>query len=347
MWLLLVAFLTAAAFVVKGGVLEKPMREAAGTLAFLSVFWIVGAAFLVASIHMGRRRLTLSVQDNRLSSEAFGGPLRIRRHSWQRNELASVRSDVVPNSSPSRYELRIMTSDGHRTGLLGDRDRAELEWLAKRVCFELGMPLPSPIRSADVVDPPPGCIAVLQPLDDGFTLSVPGAGVWKGSVGVFPFGIWFVFIMIVAVIVTACLQYNGMMPASAEALVVTWLLIGVNMVFAIAAATLGYHLGSRRAQIAVAGNRLLIVHRSVWDNWQREWERNQLAAIRAAEFDARCDNKQLLQLQIVPRHGPVIRLFSGREEPELVWIATLIRRALDLPAETASERQPASDQRQP
>jgi hypothetical protein len=41
-----------------------------------------------------------------------------------------------------------------------------------------------------------------------------------------------------------------------------------------------------------------------------------------------------MQLQILPKNQKDITLLTGRDERELAWLATVLRRALNVPAET-------------
>lgn len=51
----------------------------------------------------------------------------------------------------------------------------------------------------------------------------------------------------------------------------------------------------------------------------------------------------MVELQIVPRVGKQLAFLMGRDNGELGWIATLLRSALDVPAETPDEVAPAPE----
>jgi hypothetical protein len=44
------------------------------------------------------------------------------------------------------------------------------------------------------------------------------------------------------------------------------------------------------------------------------------------------NNVPIIELQIHPRAGKTAGFFAGRDEPELRWLATELRRALAVPA---------------
>ncbi len=55
---------------------------------------------------------------------------------------------------------------------------------------------------------------------------------------------------------------------------------------------------------------------------------DELAAICALASDTTMNNKRLMQLEIVPLAGKPLKLLTGRDDQELAWIATLLRRAM-------------------
>ena len=63
-----------------------------------------------------------------------------------------------------------------------------------------------------------------------------------------------------------------------------------------------------------------------------EWSAGELAAIRTAPSGVVMGSQQQMQLQIVPSHGKMIKLLSGRDPQELRWIATMFRRSLNVAA---------------
>jgi hypothetical protein len=57
-----------------------------------------------------------------------------------------------------------------------------------------------------------------------------------------------------------------------------------------------------------------------------------LTAIRADASSMEVNHRPVIQLQIHPRAGKKVGLLSGRNEDELRWMATRLRRALNVPA---------------
>ncbi len=97
-------------------------------------------------------------------------------------------------------------------------------------------------------------------------------------------------------------------------------------------------IGSDRAEFAFAGGRLLVLQSGWLGKARHEWAAGDLAAIRASARDGPPMGKLLMRLEIVPLAGKPVKLLTGRDDQELAWIATLLRRATGVPAETTDER---------
>jgi hypothetical protein len=110
---------------------KKDLGIIAPVLLFLSLFWTVGLAFLIAAINMARRRALFVATPNelRIAQENLFGK---KAWSWARADLASVvvgKSGVEVNSRPL-LELQVYFQNGNKSGFLGGRDEAELQWVA-------------------------------------------------------------------------------------------------------------------------------------------------------------------------------------------------------------------------
>ena len=125
-----------------------------GPLLFLVPFWLVGIGFLLAVLHRGRRRVTLTVDGSRLlvvQSGLFG----TRRSEWPREEIAELhvvcdrRSRIGEGKKnpyyPWQIDLRIVPRDGPEVNVItyreGNPRKADLEWMAttlRRACDRRG-----------------------------------------------------------------------------------------------------------------------------------------------------------------------------------------------------------------
>jgi hypothetical protein len=120
------------------------------------------------------------------------------------------------------------------------------------------------------------------------------------------------------------------------ATVVCCLLFAIGLAFMV----LGRRLAGQQGTIAIRGRQLWVEVTGLWDQIQQHWPAEQIEVIQAAAADNwSVGGRPVMQLQIRPRHGPVVRLLAGREEPMLRRIAELLREQLRLPSR--EERQEA------
>jgi hypothetical protein len=92
------------------------------------------------------------------------------------------------------------------------------------------------------------------------------------------------------------------------------------------------NLGRRTAQILADSGRLSIATHSIFGLRQREWRREEIAAIRADASGLEVNDHPVLELQIHPVSGKKAGFLAGRTEAELRWMAAQMRRTLKLPA---------------
>jgi hypothetical protein len=90
------------------------------------------------------------------------------------------------------------------------------------------------------------------------------------------------------------------------------------------------NMGRRRAVLAVAGDRLLILLKGPFGSERREWARTDLRRIEVGASDMEVNNVPILELHIRPATGKTYRLLAGRDEAELRWLAARLRAALKL-----------------
>ena len=65
------------------------------------------------------------------------------------------------------------------------------------------------------------------------------------------------------------------------------------------------------------------------------WSRGEIAAIRADASGMEVNDRPVIELQIHPVSGKKFGVLAGRNEEELRWMATELRRALNVPARCA------------
>lgn len=269
-----------------------------------------------------------------------------KKQVWEPGTLSAVQvgpSGMEVNDRPV-LELQFIPRQGDKFGILSARDEAELEWLATRLTHALSL---TPVRPgaevvADVETRPDDCDAVFEDLDGAQTISVPPARFRRGPLTYWIFALFWNGLNIA---VGYAFVFFGPRQDFAEHLF-PLAMFGLFAVAGLVLVGVAIHMTIRRAEFACAGGRLLVLQTGLWGKRRSEWSADQLAAIRAASSDTTMNNKRLMQLQIVPAEGKALNLLTGRDEQELAWIATLLRRAGGSgPNRGGAARQPAGGER--
>jgi hypothetical protein len=314
--------------------LFKPVQQPQPWLFALDVglFWLTGIGMLLAALNMARRRAAIAVADGRclvIQTGLFGEKKKV----WEAGELTTVQvgpSGMEVNDIPV-MELQFIPCVGKKFGVLSARDEAELEWLATHLTKALSL---APTRAGtpmltDVDTQPPESDVACQQLPGALTISVPPQAWRKG-----PLGWWIVAILwnsIIGTAMTAFVIFGWKNAAESLFPMAVLSLLGIVGIGLIGAAI---HASIHRAEIAFAAGRLLLLRFGLFGERRDEWAVEELAAVRASASNTTVNNRRLMQLQIVPIRGKTVTLLTGRDDQELAGIATLLRRALKLPAET-------------
>lgn len=101
---------------------------------------------------------------------------------------------------------------------------------------------------------------------------------------------------------------------------------------AIGLLTSSIHMGRRTAALEVDAGRLRVETRGLFGTKRREWTRADINAIRADASGMEVNERPVIELQIHPCAGKKMGLLAGRKEDELCWMASRLRRALNVPA---------------
>ena len=92
------------------------------------------------------------------------------------------------------------------------------------------------------------------------------------------------------------------------------------------------NLGKRRATLTAGKSGLIVVQTGPFGVKRREFRRDEIAAIRADASNVEVNHTRLVELQIHPVTGKKLGLFVNRDDAELRWMATELRNALGVPA---------------
>jgi hypothetical protein len=300
-------------------------------IPFFGLFWAVGIGMALGAINIGRRRAVLAVVGDRLlamQTGIFGG----KRSQWQKEEILDIRSGpsgVEVNDEPV-IELQIVPMKGKKFGMLSGRNEAELRWLAVKLRHALRMKLQGEVSGAfyERAEQPDTSDIIQDQRIDGVTLTVPPAGIWSGSKGLLTVALgWNIIIGIITAVLF------GVMISGQSEVWIGLLFLSVFWLIGLALLVGAIHMGTRRAVLAVVGDELLVMQTGIFGKKEHHWKRTELNDIRTGPSGMSVNNQQILELHILPKLGPKLGMLAGRENDELAWLATVLRRTLKLPKE--------------
>lgn len=322
---------------------------------FVWLFPLFGVPFVLVGI--GIIRASVFTLAGRYEIEVSEGQLRVTERAWLFRKNQTVRTDklrrisveVLPFSPINFYgpaklaALKIELSEGKPVELLRGYPLKWLEALAHELatrCSGLNITAPTvnvvtePLPPRDLGQPdkrdypdqPVGSQVQLVERPDGFTLTMPPAGLVRGSKGLFAFAIlWNTFM---SVFTTIFLFAKGSQTSSGEPMF--WLLIIVFWSIGVGLFIPAINMGRRRAVFMIAGDQLRLAHANLFGTKLSAWSRDELKSIHIGPSGMAVNDIPVLELQIEPRAGKKVGLLSGRDEDELRWIATTLRRGLRL-----------------
>ena len=294
-------------------------------LGMLGAFGAVGLVFTVKALRFVSTRAQLAVSRTDVDltqADWLGG----RRRHWDRADLEGVglSDSNLPRSkgrSPPR-ELQLRFADGTRTGLFGGRDERELGWLASVLDDALQrLPAVKPHGPAAVPDQPPGSRAVLERTHDGFRLTEPPLG-WTGRLP---------WVALAGLLVLAAGVTGGVALARNWALLDVGAQVAGTLGSAVAALLGGafvvetVNFARRRRLVIVAGKTLRLRPTTWWGDRERVWRRREITAIDVGY-------EPFPQLRIHTQKGSPQPFMAYHRRDEILWVAALLRQALDVPA---------------
>ncbi len=206
---------------------------------------------------------------------------------------------------------------------------------APAVAEEVAPPVVSGVPQLDRPEQPAGSRAVLEEHADGVTITLPPAGLWRGSKGLFAFALfWNGFMAVFTAIVVGTRLFGNQVPGADFAVlaifgsvIVLFWAVGAGMMLG------ALHMGRRQAALAVVGDRLLALQSGPLGTKRREWRREELERVTVGPSGITVNDSPILELQVHARDGTKLGLLAGRDVDELYWIATRLRRALRLDGE--------------
>ncbi len=181
----------------------------------------------------------------------------------------------------------------------------------------------------EIVPPQPDTsTAELAETSAGITVHLPARGVWKASKG----GLGFALIWLTFMAVFTGLMMKGSGP-SLNVPPVSWLTVafvgafwGIGIVMLIGA----INAGRSRGTIDLMAGTLLITRRSLFGEKQDEWTAEQLTSVHVGPSGVEVNDRPIYCLLVEANHAKPRKFFSERDDDELQWMASLIRRELGL-----------------
>jgi hypothetical protein len=181
---------------------------------------------------------------------------------------------------------------------------------------------------ADVTDNPANSQVRIEPRVNGLMLVIPPAGLRKGSKGLFAFGIvWCLFMAVFTGVMVFAKGGNSKGPPW-----FVWIFIGGFWLIGASLLAGAINMGRRRAMLLVEHGELRVAQEGLFGAKRWAWRREEIAAIRADASGMAVNDVPIIELQIHPVSGKKAGFFAGRDEQELRWMATELRRALNVPA---------------
>ncbi len=335
----------------KGIIAGKSDLTELGFAVFLIPFVVAGLIPFGMGLLVLFGRCRVEWQQRRLSVLDYVGPIRWRRRLQKSRILkltvssggAKINNQPVTTGPLAEFGALLAEFEDGKPRLVAigyPRDwlQALAEELSVRVsatASTLAAPIVELVNldqsqppPAEVVQKPADSQVRVEPRPNGVLLVVPPAGLRKGSKGLFGFGIvWCLFVSVfTGILVFASWKKAGSSSVGVCASIDVFWLIGLSM---LAGAT---NMARRRAMLLVENSQLKAAQIGIFGAKKWDWNRDDIAAIRANASGITVNNVPVIELQIHPVNGKKVGFFAGRDEQELRWMASELRRALNLPS---------------
>jgi hypothetical protein len=265
------------------------------------------------------------------------------RRQWSRWQLADIRVGCIKDSEgPDTPELHIQPHPGEGTRFrLALVDEAEARWLATLLRRAVGLPDDGSPEQAvcfrERCEQPEGSRIVCQELPDGVTLTVPPAGSDVKD-----------RILCSLIACSGAALFAALVHFVFEDTGIYYVFSGLGGLFGIAFLVDAGNRARRQVVLSVAGDKLAVRQSSLYGVRREQWPRLRIADVRVGDgLDGRVISPHIRQfardkanptyeLQIHLRNGEIVRFLDGYGDAELQWLATVLRRALGVPEQSAA-----------
>jgi hypothetical protein len=321
-------------------------------LLFDLPFLLVGLALVGVGLAIAFGRATIELRRSRITAVERVGPLRWRRtRDGSTLQRIDVKSGSTRQGNQPLAELAGMTAEfrtGKRMFLAAGYPASWLSPLAKQIAADLERERPADLTQEqgedieineseigegllvpelDLEDAPrpSGTLVTLAENPDGVTLTIPPAGLRKGSKGLFSFAIlWCGFMTVFSSISVIVPATTGKFAQAWPFLAFSALFWAIGIWMLIAA----INMGRRHAIIDVVEDVLLINRKNLFGLKSHQWRRDEIETIAIGPSGMSVNDIPVLELKIRLRDETETGLFAGRDTQELRWIASVLRQAL-------------------
>lgn len=188
---------------------------------------------------------------------------------------------------------------------------------------------------AERLEQPAGSRILVEENPGSLTFQIPPAGI-RGSAGLFIFScIWLAFMAACTTFVIIGSINNVQNNVRLTGLMLMSVFVGVFWLIGIAVMLAALHMARRRAAIAVAGGQCLVIQIGLFGEKKKVWNAEELTAVKVGARGIEVNDRPVMELQFIPRDGKKYGILSGRDLPELEWLATRLSGALGLMAPRA------------
>ena len=296
----------------------------------------------------GRRQAVLTIHDDRLRVEQ--GNHLAGRQEWSRHQLANIRvARIVDSEGPDTFEVHIEPHPGEGNRVhLAMTGEAEARWLATtlRRVLQIADADGSVAAFRERNEQPPGCKIVEERLARCARLVVPPVGYQHPDVRRYMrIGLGYLAVTLVAsVLLFAMSDFKPLGDGATEILQFFWLLPIVFAIGVVGAIEEVVKRARRHATLTVDGDTLVVRQTNLYGTRERELHRSSVADIRVGDtLEGRGVNPRSRQairdrtdptweLHIHLADGTIVRLLDGYGDAELQWLATVLRRTLQVAA---------------
>ena len=181
----------------------------------------------------------------------------------------------------------------------------------------------------DVLEQPADSVADISYYQGGLSIEFPPLGVWRGSKGLFGFSlVWNGFMTIFTIFMATAMLSDGV--EGRPPLVIIGLFLALFWAVGLGVLSAAVNAGRRKGGVAVASDRLMVFQQSMFQDFKREWSVDDLEHVIVAPTGTEINDVPVLALTVKTVSGDRHQFFSERNDDELHWAASHIRRALKM-----------------